>query len=247
MMKPTTIAASLMFAAFAPGALAAPIRTLQPPGAAPARFAATTLDISAAGEVSLAPDMASISLGVASQAPSAAEAMARNAAAMARVVAALGARGVAGRAIQTSNLDLSPRYVYAQNQPPRLVGYQASNQVTITVLDLARLGRTVDAAVAAGANNVNSISFGLRSRVPAENAARLAAVKRLDDEAALYADAAGYRIRRLVNLTEGPSYPVAPPRPMMLMGAARAAAPTPVEAGEIKVRVEVSGEFELER
>ncbi|MFI4936730.1 MAG: SIMPL domain-containing protein [Caulobacterales bacterium] len=227
-------------------AAAAPLALAQtPPAPADAQFAATTLDLAAYGEVQAAPDMATISLGVTTQAPTAAQAMADNARAMTAVLSALKAGGIADKQIQTANLTLEPQYVYVQNQPPRLNGYQASNQVTVTVLDLSRLGAAVDAVTGAGATNVSSISFGLKSRTPAENAARLAAVKALQDKAALYADATGYHIRRLVNLAEGTSYQVAPPRPMVRAMVAQAAPVTPVEAGQLTVRVDVSGEFEL--
>jgi uncharacterized protein YggE len=239
-MKPLILAGAIAVLA----AAAAPAPAQPAPG--DAQFAATTLDLGASGEVSVAPDMATITMGVTNQAPSADEALRDNAEGMNRAVAALRAAGLEARDIQTSNLSLNPQYVYNQGQPPRLSGYEASNQVTITVRDLARLGPVVDAVVKAGATNVSQISFGLKSRVPAENAARLSAIKALEDKAALYADATGYHIRRLVNLAEGASYSAPPPRPLMAMArASLAAAPTPVETGELKVRIDVTGEFEL--
>jgi len=224
--------------------LAATAASAQP--APDSRFGATTLDIAATGEVQASPDMATIDLGVTTAAPTAAAALADNAADMTRVIAALKAAGVAARDIQTASLSVSPQYAYDQNQPPRLTGYQASNQVTVTVRDLTKLGGTVDAVVGVGATNVGSIQFGLVSHVPAENAARLAAVKALDDKEALYAEASGYKIGRLINLTEGePQQSVRP----MVMGAlaVRAAPSTPVESGDLTVRVDVTGEFELIR
>ncbi len=149
------------------------------------------------------PDLATIDLGVTSDAATAGEAMADNAAAMTKVVAAVRAKGVEPREIVTSTLNLAPQYVYAQNQPARLTGYQATNRITVTLTDLTVVGAVVDAAVGAGANDAGQISFGLKSRVSAENFARLAAIKALDDKAAAMADAAGYHIRRLVNLSEG--------------------------------------------
>jgi uncharacterized protein YggE len=242
-MKTSILAAAIAVAMAAPAALPA-----QTPAAVDARFAATTLDVSAYGEVSVAPDMATIRLGVTTQGGSAAKAMGDNAAAMNRVVGALRAGGIEARDIQTSNLSLEPQYAYAQGQEPRLTGYEASNQVAVTVRDLTRLGSAVDAVVNAGATNVGSIEFGLMSSTPAENAARLTAVKALEDKAGMLADASGYRIRRLVNLTESGGEAGAPPPPRPLMMAARAeAAPPPTEPGEIKVRVDVTGEFELAR
>jgi hypothetical protein len=210
-----------------------------------ARFAATTLDVSGHGEARLPPDKATIMLGVQTQGASAAAAMQANAAQMTHVVGALRAGGVEARDVQTSALSVSPQYAYAQGQAPRLTGYQATNQVTVTVEDLTRLGRVVDAVTDAGATNVGDISFGLKSRGSAENYARLAAVKDLDDRAQILADAAGYHIRRLVNLSEATSGQ-SPPWPRDAMGMrAGAAAATPVETGEIVVSVDVTGEFEL--
>ncbi|MGA2952994.1 MAG: SIMPL domain-containing protein [Caulobacteraceae bacterium] len=209
-----------------------------------ARFAATLLNVSAYGEVKAAPDQATITLGVDTTAPTAAAALGANAEKMTRVVAALKNAGVADKDIQTSQLSLSPQYAYEQGEAPRLTGYQASNQVTVAEPDLSRLGRLADAVVTAGATNISQIGFGLAHPIEAENAARLAAVKALQDKAALLANAAGYHIVRLVTLTEDSGETQPSPRPMMMM-AAKAAAPTPVEAGELGVRVSVSGVFEL--
>lgn len=211
---------------------------------ADARFAATTLNLAAEGEVKLPPDMATLALGVQTTAPTAAEALADNAAQMVKVMAALRAAGLAEADIQTNEISLSPQYVYEQNQPPKLTGYQASNQVSVTERDLSRLGRLVDAATHAGATNVGDISFGLANPVSAQNEARVRAVKALEDKAQLYADAAGYHVGRLVNLTEGGGYQPSPPRPMAMM-AARAAPETPVATGELDIKISVNGTFEL--
>jgi uncharacterized protein YggE len=224
-------------------ALALPALGQEP---AEARFGATTLDLSGHGEAHARPDMATIELGVTSAAPTAGEAMRANAAAMTRILAALKAAGFAPNDIATANISLMPQYAYAQGQPARLTGYQAVNQVRITVDDLARLGPSLDAATGAGATNVSQISFGLKSRVSAENFARMAAVKALQDKAALYADAAGYHIKRLINLSETSALAPLPIRRFAPAGAALQAVPvTPVEAGEIVVSVDVAGEFEL--
>ena len=206
---------------------------------------ATTLNISAFGEVKLAPDMATISLGVQTQAPTAAAAMAENARAMSQVVSALMKAGIDGKDIQTSGLNLNAQYDYEQNKPPHLNGYQASNQVTVSVNDLGKLGPTLDAVVVVGANQINGVTFGLKDPQAANDAARLRAVQALQAKAQLYAGATGFHGERLVNLSEGGGY--SPPRPMAMYAVrAEAAAPsTPVEAGELSVRVDVSGLYEL--
>ena len=216
-------------------------------GAAPASdaaFRATTLDVQAEGVSHVAPDMATVTLGVSTDAPRAADAQARNAQRMADVIAALARAGLAGRDVQTSNLSLSPQYAYADGQPPRLTGYRASNGVTIRVRDLRRIAEAVDAVAAAGADEVGGISLGLQDPQGAEDAARRDAVRRLQAQARLYADASGLRLARLVNLTETGGYAPQPPRPMMAMRA-KADVATPVEAGELDVRVQVRATWEL--
>ena len=180
------------------------------------------------------------------QAPSAQAAMAANATHMTAVTAALRRQGVADRDIQTSNLNLNPQYQYADGQPPRLTSYQASNQVIIRVNDLARLGPAIDAVVGAGANQVQGISFGLKDSQGPEDAARKLAAKDLAAKADLYAAATGYHVSRLVTLSESGGYAPQPIMPMAMARMAKADS-TPISAGELTVRVEVSGAYELAR
>ena len=242
LLRATAFALALTCAGVASSAMAQAA-----PPAADSMFRATTLNLAAYGETKVAPDMATISLGVMTQEKTAAAAMAANATQMNAVVASLKKAGVAEKDIQTSNLSLNPQYRYVENQPPQLVGYQASNQVTIIVHDLKKLGAAVDATVAAGANQVQGIAFGLEDPTPAENAAREAAVKALTAKAALYAKATGYGVSRLVSLSEGGAVYPRPPMPMAEFAAARMKADTSVSPGELTVRIDVTGLYELAR
>jgi len=94
----------------------------------------TRLDITAEGAVNRTPDLALVSAGVVTQAPTANAAMRDNAARMAATVAALKRAGVADRDIQTAAISLNPQYRYADNKPPEITGYQASNQVSVGLL-----------------------------------------------------------------------------------------------------------------
>lgn len=216
------------------------------PASAESAFKATTLNLSAYGETRQAPDMATITLGVTNEAPSASEAMKLNAEKMTGVIASLKKAGVDPRDIQTSGLNLNPQYVYVENQPPKLNGYQASNTVTIVVRDLKKLGSVVDASVNSGATNVGGISFGIEDSQASEDKARVEAVKALQAKANLYAQSLGYRVARLVTFSESGGY--APQPPVVYASFARAEkmdAGTPVEAGQLKVRIDVSATFEL--
>lgn len=242
--------AAILSLALVLGAGAAPAafaEVVAAPGAADAVFRATTLNLGAYGETRLAPDIATISLGVMTEARTAQAAMQANAAKMSEVLAALKRGGIAAKDIQTAQLSVEPQYAYEQNQPPKLTGYRASNQVTVTVRDLAKLGAAVDATVSAGANQVGGISFGLSDPTAAENAAREAAVKSLAAKVDLYARATGYKPVRLVSLSETGAYSPSPPMPMVAMARFEKADSTPVAAGEIKVRIDVSGVYELAR
>lgn len=221
-------------------------------GGAPLTIQAVTerpsLNLSAYGEVKAAPDMATITFGVVTEAPTAAEAMSQNAARMNQVMASLGRAGIEARYIQTSGLNLSAQYDYVENNPPRLRGYQASNQVTVIINDLTKVGTTADAVVSAGVNQINGISFGLRDPSAAENEARRMAVRNLQAKAALYSEALGTPLGGLRSLSEGGGYAPQPPMPMYAMRAqAMDAGSTPVSAGELTVRIDITGVYDLSR
>ena len=115
-------------------------------------------------------------------------------------------------------------------------------------MDLGRLGAALDAAVAVGANQIQGVSFGLRDPATAENEARRRAVTALQAKANLYAGALGGRVGRLVTLNEGGGYNPPPPRPMpMARMAVAEAAGTPVSGGELVVRIDINGVYELVR
>jgi uncharacterized protein YggE len=206
----------------------------------------TTLSLSATGETRLAPDMATVTLGVTASAPTAAAAMQQDARLMTGVIAALRRQGVAERDIQTANFNVQAQYAFPQNQPRQLTGYQASNQVSVAVRDLTKLGAVLDGVAAGGANEINGVSFGLKDPGAAEDEARIKAVAALKAKADLYARATGYTLGRLVNLSEGGGYTPGPVRPLPMTAMAKVAA-TPVEAGELTVRIEITAVYEMTR
>lgn len=211
--------------------------------------AAPSLNLAAHGEVKIAPDTATVTFGVMTEASTAAEAMAQNAARMTRVVAALRNAGIAERDIQTSGLNLSAQYDYQNNLPPKLRGYQASNRVSVTINDLTRVGSTADAVVAAGVNQIDGIGFGLRDPKAAEDRARQEAVRALQSKAQLYAQALGVQLSGIRSLTEGGGYSAPQPMPMYRMSvqAMDSAESTPVSPGELTVRVDITGVYDLVR
>ncbi|MDF3855098.1 SIMPL domain-containing protein [Paracoccus sp. P2] len=203
------------------------------------------LSVTGTGHATVQPDMATITLGVSTRAATAAEAMTQNAEAQAKVIETLKAEGIEARDIQTSGLNLSPVMDYSdQGQPPKLTGYGAQNSVTVRVRDIAGLGAVLDKLVASGANEISGIAFSREDMTEAEDQARTEAVAEARRRAEVMAEAAGMRLGRLISLSEAPTG--GGPRPMMAMRAQAAeAADTPIEAGELAVRADVTAVFAM--
>ncbi|GLK47155.1 SIMPL domain-containing protein [Brevundimonas intermedia] len=234
-----TAAVALSATAPAMAQTAQPVQMMQP---------APSLNLSAHGEVKAAPDMATISFGVQTEAPTAQQAMRDNASRMTEVMAALRRAGIAERDVQTSGLNLSAQYDYVQNEPPKLRGYQAVNRVTVVINDLTKVGTTADAVVAAGVNQIDGISFGLKDPTAAENQARQMAVRALQAKAQLYAQALNVQLSGIRNLSEGGGYSPEP-QPIFAVRAMamREDASTPVAAGELTIRIDITGVYDIAR
>lgn len=213
--------------------------------AAPAVLAdGTLLDVVADGRASRVPDVATIRAGVVTQAPTAAAALSANATQMARVLAAVKAAGVASRDVQTATISLSPQYRYAENQPPVITSYQASNSVSVKFRDIARSGAILDALVKQGANQIDGPNLTIDALEAAQDEARVDAVKRAQARAELYAKALGMRVERMVALSEGQEMGVPGPMPMMVRAQA-AKDSTQVVPGEQEVNATVRVRFVL--
>jgi hypothetical protein len=210
-------------------------------------IAGTRLDVTASGEVTRVPDVAVISAGVLTRQQTASSAIQENSSRMERVLSALRRAGVADRDVQTSSLSLSPEYRYQENQPPQLVGYTASNQVSIRFRDIRNSGKILDALVAEGANQINGPSLTIDKPEAALDEARQQAIANGRVRAELYARALGKRVARVVSVSEGGGgYPVPPPMPVMMEARMAGQADTKVVPGEQKLQVSVSMVFDLQ-
>lgn len=211
------------------------------------QISGTVLDVSAQGESRRTPDVAAISAGVVTQAVDAASAMRENATRMDRVIAALKKAGVADRDMKTASISLQPQYRYQENKPPVITGYQATNTVNVRFRDIAKSGAVLDALVATGANQINGPELTLDDPAAAMDEARLDAMAKARARAALYAKAAGLKVKRILAISEGG---MEMPRPMPIMMRAQAmagdAAESKVLAGEQSLTVNLSVRFELE-
>ena len=142
----------------------------------------TTLSINAQATVKREPDIAYINAGVQAEGDTATEAMESQAEAMTSVFDALEKAGVAEKDMQTSNFSLWPRYTYIETKlkdgsshgEQKLIGYTASNQLTIKVRDLDSLGTMLDSLVKAGGNTFNGLNFALDDNTEVRDEARRA-------------------------------------------------------------------------
>jgi uncharacterized protein YggE len=203
----------------------------------------STVTVAGTGTVSAALDMAEITTGVVTQAPTAAPALAANSQAMERLLQALGALGVAARDIQTTNISVSPlRRPGRDGQPPEITGYEVTNQVRVKVRDLSRLGRVLDQQVGQGANLVYGIQFGRQEPAPLLDEARKRAMADAQRKAQLYVAAAALKVGRVVAVQEaGTASPRSEMAPRMAMSAA-----VPVAPGEQEIQASVTVTFTLE-
>lgn len=208
----------------------------------------TVLEVSAQGESRRTPDIATISAGVVTQAQDAQGAMRENAARMDRVIAALKRAGIADRDVRTSNISLQPQYRYANNEPPVITGYQASNTVTVRFRDISKAGAVLDALVATGANQINGPDLGLDNPAAALDEARVDAMSKARARAELYARAAGLKVKRILSISESMYEMPRPPVPVLMraQGMAADAAESKILPGEQALSVNVQVRFELE-
>src|SRR5262249_3393839 len=150
--------------------------------------------------------------------------------------------GIPDNKIQTSNFSVSPQYAPYRPEnpePQRITGYQVSNQVTVTVDDLAKLGSAIDALVKSGANQLGGISFAIGDPKPLAEPAGKNAVADATAKAKTLAASAGVMLGQVLSIQEGSGY--TPPMPMVAYRLAAAeAAPTPIASGEQNISITVS-------
>jgi uncharacterized protein YggE len=200
------------------------------------------ISVTATGSVVAEPDLAHISAGVVVEADTAKEALARNSTLMTKLLDGLKALGIAAKDIQTTAVNVEPRYTQAKDgRPATISGYRVVNQVRLTVREVKRLGEVLDAAIALGANQVHGISFDVTKAESLKDEARKQAIANAKQRAELYATAAGVQLGPVMQIAESVSES---PRPVFATRAV-GAAPVPIEAGTRVLTVEINVTYAL--
>jgi uncharacterized protein len=208
---------------------------------APPALAQTALPaaITVTGEatVSVAPDLAQIDAGISSDAKTAREASEANNAAMGKVLLALKGAGVAESDYQTSRLSLQPQYAPNRSGPSPVVGYRASNRVTVRLREVNKLAGVIDTVVGAGANDIGGIGFSVSNASKLLDGAREQAIADARRKAEIYARTAGVTLGAPLSISEEGN---TAPTPYRRMAPGMAVSATPVAQGEETLGVSVS-------
>ncbi|UEC42925.1 MAG: conserved exported protein of unknown function [Methanothrix sp.] len=206
----------------------------------------SALTVSGTGEATADADIVTIVLGVETRSESAAEAVADNGRMMADAIEALLAAGVPPEEIKTSQFSIRPTRDWIDGRLSDKVVFEVNNQVTFT-LDLADemdIGVLIDGAVGAGANTVDSVTFGLRDPTPVQEEALVEAVLDAMGKAGVISQAAGVVLGRILSISEGGYSPV-PMAESRIYFAADVGAATPIVPGDVKVTATVTITYEI--
>jgi uncharacterized protein YggE len=205
------------------------------------------LVVSGDGKVSATPDQATIVLGVETRNVSASVAAAENAKLMNKTVNALLSAGINKSDIQTSTYSLSlptengPMPTSAKGNTTKPLQFVATNQVTVRTNDTQGVGTVLDAAISAGSNSIQSVSFDLRDSKPQMDRALKLAIEDAQRKAKVIASAAGVKLGKILEVSGGYSY-TAPAASYDLLAAA---APTPILPGQMDVTASISITYEI--
>lgn len=247
MLKRLTIALALASLAWPLAAQTAPAG-----GGQAMNDTVSVLTVSGSGEARVAPDEATVRLGVVAQGATARAAQDQVSRTAGAVLDAIRKAGIKDEDIQTSGLSLSPLYSQGrpnqENQAPRITGYQANNTVTVRVNDLTKVGPVIDAGLGAGANTLDGVEFGLRNDEAARAQALSDAALKARAKAQTLASALGLKLGNVLEVAEGGVSVVPQPYPRygrVAMMEMSAAPETPVSAGQVGVQASVTIRYRI--
>jgi uncharacterized protein YggE len=204
------------------------------------------IEVSGTGEARSAPDVANLSLVIETHAATAEECSNKNAALAQKVVQVLKDKLAGKGTVETGDCSLNPDYNEpGPNQRPKITGYTAQNNISVETTELTLLGSLIDEAIAAGANRINYLNFGLRDDTKAREEAIANASKDAQAQAQALATSLNVKLKQVVKAST-----VQEPRPIMPMARMAMAtsmnASTPVEASQIRVSATVMLTYEIE-
>jgi uncharacterized protein YggE len=165
--------------------------------------ASANVTVTGTGKVTYVPNVGYITVGVSSEARTAAEAWQKNAKLVNQLFEVLKGHGIDEKDFKTSGLHVSPKYIHRQGAEPELVGYTVSYDLAITVRKLSQLGGLLDQLVEHGVNRNVGIRFGIENAEELLDQARTKAIADARHRAELYVRGAGANLGAVVHISEG--------------------------------------------
>ncbi|MDA0241743.1 MAG: SIMPL domain-containing protein, partial [Proteobacteria bacterium] len=205
-----------------------------------------TLTVQGMGSVSAPPDFAVVRSGVVTNAETPSEAITANSVEVSKMMATLRQFGIEDKDLQTSNFQLNPQYDRRgdNRRTPLLVGYQVTNQVTVRLRDIGKLGGLLDQLVRSGANQLGGISFSVANPEALLNGARKRAVADAKAQAKLFATELGVEVGKVLRISE-PS--ISQPGPVRFRALESSASrDVPIAPGESTISARIAVVFEIE-
>ena len=225
------------------------VNSAQAQTAEPASSARARIVVVGEGSVTVAPDYARIRSGVTTDAKTAKAASEANTKLMSAVIQALLNFGIAPKDVQTAQFSIEPIYTSQSKlsgpSESKLSGYRVSNQVNVTIHQIAQVGDVLDRLIEAGATDAGNVAFLVSERDKVLDQAREAAVASARHKAELYAQAGGLTLGRVAWITESSDFAplsditIERARPKM------ASTPVPIEAGENTIMARVTVGFDI--
>jgi hypothetical protein len=212
--------------------------------------APSVIIVSGNAQLLVAPDEATVRLGVVRQATTAQTAQEQANAVVQEILSSIGKVGIPANQIQTARLVLTP--VYAPRNPdsrdaPRIVAYNATNSVSVRVSNLSLVGGVIDAGLKAGANQLEGVQFGLRNDTASREEALKQAVQAARSKAQVMADALRVNLAEVLEASEGgvSVVPFAENGASPRLSFAASSAETPVAPGQIQVHANVTIRYRI--
>jgi uncharacterized protein YggE len=215
-----------------------------------------TITVSGTGEIYAKPDLAVINFSVVTETKTVAEAMAENTKKMNAVIDSIKNQGVEEKDLKTTSFNISPRYEYKKVEaeieiypyPPGkrvLVGYEITQSLEVKIRDLTKIGKIIQGATEAGANQVGDLQFTIDKEDELKARARKEAIEKAKVKAKEMAEQLGVKLVRITNFSESSVVPV--PRPYYMEKAASLGGPEvpQIETGENKIEVTVNITYEI--
>lgn len=208
-----------------------------------------SISVTGEAEINAVPDVAILDFSVETRAVSSADAFSEASRAMNAVISTLKDRGIEARDLQTNQVSLSP--VYSRDEDGRtdrtkIIAYRAYQSLTVRLRTIGEAGETIDAAVGAGANGLNSFRMAIDDPKALRDEARVAAVEDARAKAEAMAEAAGAKLGPVMTLSAHNNGMRPRPMAMRTMAMEDASSAPSIEAGEQSVSMTVSAVFAIQ-